>query len=249
MAAPRWPFSRAAPGIGLYTTPLKSIRSSFSSRAFPVVLPCPPDSGPLQRFPVPTAFPVVVQIPGFSANPAASTSLGVPVVLQCPWILGLYNGFHFPQGFPWFSVSLDSGPLHRLRLSKAFPVVLQSPRNLGLCRVRPSPDLFSPAFPVLLQCPWILGLSNAFYFIAFPMVFPCPRIPGLYTGFHFPRRFPWVCRVPGFWASSANPTSHGISHGFSSGPGFKKRKKKALAYHSLQASESLSRETIKQHHR
>ena len=132
MAAPRWPFSRAAPGIGLYTTPLKSIRSSFSSRAFSVVLPCPPDSGPLQRFPVPTAFPVVVQIPGFSANPAASTSLGVPVVLQCPWILGLYNGFHFPQGFPWFSVSLDSGPLHRFRLSRAFPVVWQSPRNLGL---------------------------------------------------------------------------------------------------------------------
>ena len=196
MAAPRWPFSRAAPGIGLYTTPLKSIRSSFSSRAFPVVLPCPPDSGPLQRFPVPTAFPVVVQIPGFSANPAASTSLGVPVVLQCPWILGLYNGFHFPQGFPWFSVSLDSGPLHRLRLSEAFSRGFAKSPESGPLSCASLPRSILPGVSRALAVPLDSGPLQRFPLsTAFPMGLQSPRILGLYSDSHFPLRFPWFFPV------------------------------------------------------
>ena len=169
-----------------------------------------------------------------------STRLGtaLPVLLRCPWILGLYNAFHFPLRFPWVcrvpgfwastaiptshcvSHGFSSGP--GFRASTRVPTFHKVPPGFPV-----TPDsgplhwfpLLCTPFPVILQSPRILGLYNCFHFsTAFRMVLQCARILGLYNGFLFPRCFPWVCSVPGFWASTKASSFQGVSRGFAVSP-------------------------------
>ena len=50
------------------------------------------------------------------------------------------------------------------------------------------------------------------------MVFVKSPGSGPLQRFPHPRRFPWFCRVPGFWASTAASTFHGASRGFAEPP-------------------------------
>ena len=57
------------------------------------------------------------------------------------------------------------------------------------------------ACPVVVQCLQRFRLCTADH-----LVLHCPRILGLYNASHFPLCFPWVCSVPGFWASHDDTT-------------------------------------------
>ena len=176
-------------------------------------LAVPLDSGPLQRFPLSTAFPMGLQSPRILGLYSDSHfSLRFPWFFQWPRIPGLDTGSHFPQSFPWFSSdpgfrasTLISITLHAISCDFA-----ESPDS-GPLQLFPLFHCVSYGFAV---CPDSGPLQRFPLSTVFPMGVQCPRVLGLYKGFLFPGRFPWVCSVPGFWASTT------VSTGSQRLPGF-----------------------------